>query len=116
MLGYRRHKRWLNAIILVVAAGLPFYFLAHALMGERGLSALREQRQEVSAQRRDAQNLAVYQKRLEREIKALNADTPDPDILEEHVRQSLGWSASNEHIFLDKAKDPDRDAYHDRPD
>lgn len=98
-----RKRRSFRRVTTLGAAALLVYFIAHALMGERGLFALSRQRQDVALLRQQVEILAQRQQLLEEKTFALREENLDLDILEENVRHSLGWSEPNEQSFLDSA-------------
>ena len=84
----------------VLGACLAFYFVYHAVQGDRGLIAwlvLNQQIREASATR-DA--VAAERATWERRVNLLRPSSLDPDLLEERARVVLNLGQPDELVIL----------------
>ncbi len=79
------------ALILILIA-----LAIHEVFGERGLLALRRQREEVETLQRQIQQLQQEKQQLERDIKALKSD---PKAIEKLAREQMRLARPGEIIY-----------------
>ena len=98
-------RRYQLSKALAPAAALLalMYFAYHTVNGNHGLHAWAELRDREAMLQPVADGLALDRARLERRVASLRPGNIDPDLLDEKVRQSLGFSDEKDIvIFLEK--------------
>ena len=87
----------------VIGMTMVVYFAYHAVQGDRGLIAMAQLRQDVSALQ--AQVLDVRDERMNLDLKvfALRSESIDPDLLEERARFLLGYGFEGEVLVITRA-------------
>ena len=79
---------------------LVAYFVYHAFNGDNGINALhalQEQERELSL---IAADIAAEKEYLASKTQALTRSSVDPDLLEEQVREKLGFTHPDEVIIM----------------
>ena len=79
---------------------LGSYLTYHALQGERGYFAWGELSKQRAEKERELQAIQSANAELLERIALLSGPTPDPDYLDERVREVLGFSAAGETVIL----------------
>jgi len=84
----------------VIGMTVVVYFAYHAVQGDRGLIAMAQLRQDVSALQ--AQVLDVRAARMDLDVKvfSLRPESIDPDLLEERARFLLGYGFEDEVLVI----------------
>lgn len=90
----------------VIGMTVVVYFAYHAVQGDRGLIAMAQLRQDVSALQ--AQVLDVRAERMDLDLKvfALRPESIDPDLLEERARFLLGYGFKDEVLVITRPPAP----------
>jgi len=94
-----RFRRRLTIFLLFVSVTL----LANALVGERGLIATRQARQEAQSLTTDIEQLKAENAALRDEARRLKED---PSTLEREARRDLGMARPGEIVVLIKRRNP----------
>ena len=79
---------------------LGSYLTYHALQGERGYFAWGELSKQRAEKETELQAIQSANAELLARIDLLSGPTPDPDYLDERVRDVLGFSAVDETVIL----------------
>lgn len=90
-------RLWLTCICLVVTA----WFAREAFQAENGLPALRKLASQKAAYEAQHDQVKSKLESLQKRVQLMDADAVDPDMLEEQVRDKLGFVAEDEVILLD---------------
>ena len=91
-------QAWLTGVWLFLVA----YFAVHAFQGDSSLSVLRGLDVQKVALEAQAHDIGARRSVLEQKISKMGGSTIDPDLLEELVRDKLGFTHRDEVIiFLD---------------
>jgi len=89
-------QSWLTGVWVFLIA----YFAVHSFQGDSSLSALKAlERQEIVLSA-DAATVSVARARMEARVAKMGGDSLDPDMLEELVRNRLGFTHPDEVIVL----------------
>ena len=89
-------RNWATGFLLFLVA----YFVYHAFNGDNGINALRalqKQEQELMLVATEVQAEKEY---LASKTQALSRSSIDPDMLEEQVREKLGFTHADEVIIM----------------
>lgn len=93
-------KRVKGLIGPVLLACLVGYFLFHAVQGEHGIVAMLQLQHKV----RDAQEFLSQvrdeREQVERNVKLMRGEKPDPDLLEEQAHKLLNHTSSKEIVVM----------------
>ena len=96
----RRRVRFIIGPVFGICA--VCYFSFHAIHGDRGLFALYQYSYKV----REAQDrnhiLLAHRKVLENQVKLLNPEHLDPDMLEERAREMVDYGFSGDIVIVTK--------------
>ena len=77
--------------MLLLCLGLTAYFAYHAINGRHGLEARKILIERSSLLEFEVKSLEAVRAKLERDVKLLSPDKPDPDLVEEIAREVLGF-------------------------
>jgi len=92
-------SRGLRALMLpVVFIAVGFYFIWHAVHGERGLIAREQRQQQIVDARAELDRARADQQAMERRVQALRGDRLDRDQLDERARQLLNMVGRDEIV------------------
>ena len=97
--------------VLGPAAGLCAiaYFAYHGINGDRGLIAWRALESRVQTERTELARVQAERQMLEQRVQLLNAQSLDPDMLDEWARRTVNYGQPGEvHILLDPKTAPRR--------
>lgn len=75
-----------------------FYLAFHAVSGERGLYAWFREARKLEALKAELASTTAQREDYERNIALLKSGGIDPDMLDEQVRRTLGFSAPDEVV------------------
>lgn len=98
-----RSKRSDRIAWLIVAAplvALAIYYLHTAIWGPEGYLALKDLRAEITAAEAELAAVRSERERHEDRARRLRSDSIDLDLLNERVREVLGYARSDELILL----------------
>lgn len=76
------------------------YFLFHTVEGKRGVFVLQNLNQDIQKSEQQLAKLEEKRKSLEFVAVSLRSDQIDPDILDEKIRQNLGYVRLGESIII----------------
>lgn len=93
---HKRLKRIFTTITLLSAIS---YFSMHAIFGPRGLTNLNQLNNNLENASQELQTLTRYKETIENKIQGLNENTLDLDLLDEQVRNILGYADRKEIII-----------------
>lgn len=85
---------------IVVVLTLTVYFGYHALHGRFGLFARVDLAREITLARGELEQLRAQRLELGRRVAQLQPDSIDPDLVDEQVRNTLGFLREDEVIVL----------------
>ena len=91
-------------ILLIVCVTLSVYFGYHAIQGRHGLEARSRLLERSQALEQEIKVLEVVQARLSREIALLNEASPDPDLVEEIARETLGFARPGDRLIVERKR------------
>ena len=91
------------AIGPLLGLGLTAYFVFHAVEGDRGVLAYLHLQEDVDKISAESVRIARKRRDLERDVAALKAPHIDRDLLEERVREVLGYAHEDEVIIFHNA-------------
>lgn len=89
-------QAWLTGLWFFLIA----YFGVHAFEGDSSLPALKELERKEAFLMQQASAVADERKRLEHRVALLSKEAMDPDMLEEQVRQQLGFMHRDEVVVF----------------
>ncbi|MEL6621927.1 MAG: septum formation initiator family protein [Pseudomonadota bacterium] len=78
------------------------YFGHHTISGKYGLKAQAELLDRKAVVEQQIAGLGAAQARLKRDIGLLNQSPPDPDLVEEMARSTLGFARAEDRIFVSR--------------
>ena len=84
----------------VLAVCVMGYFAYHSIQGERGYLALLRVEKDLAQARVTEAQLRAERSRLERDVKLLQLDGLDPDLLGERARMLLNYGLEDEYTIL----------------
>jgi cell division protein FtsB len=87
-------------LVLLVGACLFFYFGYHALAGERSILRLNVLNNEIATLSLEHDTLAARRMALESRVRMMRPGSINKDLLEEQVREVLGYSRKDEIILV----------------
>lgn len=102
---FRQLKR---AIGPLLGLGVTVYFVFHAVEGDRGVLAYLHLQEDVGKISAERVRIARERRNLERDVAALKAPYIDRDLLEERVREVLGYAHEDEVIIFHHTDPPQR--------
>lgn len=76
------------------------YFLFHTVEGKRGVFVLQNLNKDIQKNEQQLVKLEEKRKNLEFVAVSLRSDQIDPDILDEKIRQNLGYVRLGESIII----------------
>jgi len=77
--------------VLLLCLGLTAYFAHHAIYGRHGLETRSKLIERSALLEFEIRSLEAVRAKLERDVKLLSPDKPDPDLVEEVAREVLGF-------------------------
>ena len=77
--------------MLLLCLGLTAYFAHHAIYGRHGLETRSKLIERSALLEFEIRSLEAVRAKLERDVKLLSPDKPDPDLVEEIAREVLGF-------------------------
>jgi cell division protein FtsB len=77
--------------VLLLCLGLTAYFAHHAIYGRHGLETRSKLIERSALLEFEIRSLEAVRAKLERDVKLLSPDKPDPDLVEEIAREVLGF-------------------------
>lgn len=93
-------RRFSQAIAPAVAIALMGYFIYHVIQGDRGILAWLQLTQELDVAQAELTELQSRRQRLEGKVKGLRPESLNRDLLEQQVRQFLGYSHPDEMVVI----------------
>ena len=84
----------------VIGMTMVVYFAYHAVQGDRGLIAMAQLRQDVSALQAQVLDVRDERMNLDAKVFALRPESIDPDLLEERARFLLGYGFEDEVLVI----------------
>ncbi len=84
----------------VIGMTMVVYFAYHAVQGDRGLIAMAQLRQDVSALQAQVLDVRDERMNLDAKVFALRPESIDPDLLEERARFLLGFGFEDEVLVI----------------
>ncbi len=97
----QRRKNWIARLIVpAVLLACLGYFSTHAQDGQYGLAATAELKSQLEARVGARDALTRQREHLEQRVKLLEDGTLERDMLDERVRQSLNFLATDEITIL----------------
>lgn len=94
-----------RVLVMSIISGITLYCIFHALMGSRGIINLMRLQDEFKVFSEELVQLQSYQNRINNQVKGLNENTLNIDLLDEQIRQTLGYADENELVIYNN-KDP----------
>ena len=91
------------ALVLLIAMGATAYFAHHAVYGRYGLEARYAIAERTSIARGKLAGLEAVRADLVRDVALLGGDPPDPDIIEELARSTLGFGYPGDRVLVGTA-------------
>ncbi len=95
----KKIKKLKHKFTVIIILILSCYFFFLALLGDKGLYKLARTHEEMQMYSMQLSQLKSYQKNIEQKIKGLNSENPDLDLLDEQVRNTLGYADRDEKII-----------------
>jgi cell division protein FtsB len=95
----RSRRRW---PVLLCALGVLGYFGYHAVEGRHGLGARTALETRAARLSTELAALETHRTQLQREVKLLSEEAPDPDYVEELARTLLGYARPGDRIVIDR--------------
>lgn len=95
----RRSRTW-QSLVVCCCIGLAAYFAYHLKNGRHGLEARETLIERLALLDFEIKSLEAGVDRLKRDIALLRPDQPDPDIIDEVARDTLGYVYPNERVLL----------------
>lgn len=87
-------------MLALIGLSLIVYFAYHLVMGERSYIRLLVLEQEISSLEGSVDKLNAERTEIEQRVVRLRPDTMDKDMLEQRVREVLGYVHPDEHVIL----------------
>ncbi len=84
----------------VLAVCVMGYFAYHSIQGDRGYRALLRVEQDLAEARVTEAQLRAERVRLERDVKLLDRNALDPDMLGERARMLLNYGLEDEYTIV----------------
>lgn len=97
LIDIRRRAR--QALGPLIGAAMVFYFVFHAIQGNRGILAWVQMRQEIAKAKETAQEAATIRAELEHRVALLRTESLDTDMLDERARLMLNYVRPGEKII-----------------
>ena len=91
-----------NSSFLLICIFLFFYFMYHAVNGERGFLKYMYLKKEIAQAEKIAASYHEQKVHLEDKVRLLSSSRLDLDMLEERARVVLNFAGSDEFIILDE--------------
>jgi cell division protein FtsB len=101
-LAYELRRRSRHAIFPVLSACAIGYFSYHLVQGDYGLIAWARLAQEIETTKVEKARVAADRAELEHRVSLLKNTSLDPDLLDERVRDVLGYARPGDIIILNK--------------
>lgn len=99
-------RRFTQALAPTLAIALMGYFIYHAIQGDRGLLAWIQLTQQLDIAKAELAAIKEARQQLEDKVGGLRPESLNRDLLEEQVRQFLGYSHPDEMVvILDESSD-----------
>jgi cell division protein FtsB len=92
-------RRLRAAVLPVVFLSASFYFVWHAVHGERGLLTREARVAQIAEARTERERVQVELAAMERRVEGLRGDRLDRDQLDERARQLLNMVGSHEVVL-----------------
>ena len=89
-------RRFTQALAPTLAIALMGYFIYHAIQGDRGLLAWIQLTQQLDIAKAELAAIKEARQQLEDKVGGLRPESLNRDLLEEQVRQFLGYSHPDE--------------------
>lgn len=86
--------------VSLLAICLTTYFGYHAIEGRHGLAAHSRLIERSNALEHEIRALEAVRSRLQREVRLLDLDAPDPDYVDEIARRLLGFAHPRDRILV----------------
>jgi cell division protein FtsB len=93
-------KRKVLTILFFVA--LVLYFIYNIMGGDRGIIALFKLNKQHIKLEKEVKTLNSEKAVLQDRVSRLKSDSLDLDLLEEQVRENLGYAKGNETVYVDE--------------
>jgi cell division protein FtsB len=90
-------RRFAGPLLLMA---LVFYFVFHALNGERGIYALLKEQRKLDVLQAQLADATAQRKAMELRVRGLSSASIDPDMLDEQARRELGYTGPGEQVIL----------------
>ncbi|MEL6226198.1 MAG: septum formation initiator family protein [Pseudomonadota bacterium] len=91
-----------SLLVLLGCFAMAAYFGHHTISGKYGLKAQAELLDRKAVVEQQIAGLGAAQARLKRDIGLLNQSPPDPDLVEEMARSTLGFARAEDRIFVSR--------------
>lgn len=85
----------------LLSIALICYFGYHIINGDRGVFALLKLNNQINSLTSELETTRVERLSLERKANLLKSNSLDLDLLEEQVKNILGYAKPQEHILID---------------
>jgi cell division protein FtsB len=89
------HTWFTSACLLIVG-----YFALHSFQGNGSISALKELERQQVVLEQEAESISANKRFLENQVAKMGGASIDPDLLEELVREKLGFTHPDEVVVL----------------
>ena len=76
------------------------YFLFHTVEGKRGVFVLQNLNKEINKSEQQLAKLQEKREKLEFVAVSLRSESIDPDVLDEKIRQNLGYIRHGETVII----------------
>ena len=96
-----RTKKILTILFFVA---LVLYFLYNIMGGDRGILSLYKLSDRHKILQREVSALQEEHKLLQSKVNRMKPDSLDIDLLEEQVKENLGYAKENETIYVEEGK------------
>lgn len=97
-----------RGLVLLVALAATAYFAHHALHGRFGLETRRALAERMVVARGKLAGLEAARAELARDVALLGAERPDPDLVIELARTTLGFGFPEERVLIPSRPSADR--------
>jgi cell division protein FtsB len=86
--------------VLLSCLGLTVYFAHHSIYGRHGFEARTALMERASLLDFEIRSLEAVRSSLERDVALLEPELPDPDMVEEIARDTLGYVRPEDKVLL----------------
>lgn len=93
-------RRLSQALAPTLAIALMGYFIYHAIQGDRGIFAWLQLTQQLDVAKTELADLKTARQQLEERVNGLRPESINRDLLEQQVRQFLGYSHPDEMVVI----------------